>query len=55
MYIYIYIYLYVYISVVTDEELSPKLALSEGGSRENIESYLRMGFELDNCNHLVMA
>ena len=53
--IYIYIYLYVYISVVTDEELSPKLALSEGGSRENIESYLRMGFELDNCNHLVMA
>ena len=26
------------ISVAVDEELGPKLALSEGGSRENIES-----------------
>ena len=30
------------VSVATDEGLSPKLALSEGGSRGNIESYLQM-------------
>ena len=39
-----YIYIYIYnvsirnVSVATDEGPGPKLALSEGGSRENIES-----------------
>ena len=40
MYICIYIYINSIrnVSVATDEGPSPKLALSEGGSRENIES-----------------
>ena len=43
MYIYIYTHDYLTISirnisVATDEGPSPKLALSEGGSRGNIES-----------------
>ena len=33
----LYIYIYI-VSVATDEGPSPKLALSEGGSRGNIES-----------------
>ena len=36
--IYIYIYIFRNVSVATDEGPSPKLALSEGGSRGNIES-----------------
>ena len=35
--IYIHIYIYINVSVATDEGPSPKLALSEGGSRGNIE------------------
>ena len=42
IYMYVYIYIYIYsvrkVSVATDEGPSPKLALSEGGSRGNIES-----------------
>ena len=38
MCIYIYIYIYRNVSVATDEGPSPKLALSKGGSRGNIES-----------------
>ena len=39
MYICIYIR---NVNVATDEGPSPKLALSEGGSRGNIESWLRV-------------
>ena len=36
--IYIYIYIYIYIDMYIYEGSSPKLALSVGRSRENIES-----------------
>ena len=38
LYIYIYVYIHVCKCIMTDEGPSPKLALSEGGSRGNIES-----------------
>ena len=38
MYIVYTCYIYIMYSVATDEGPSPKLALSEGGSRANIES-----------------
>ena len=43
------------VSVATDEGPSPKLALSKGGSRGNMESYLRKLFKLDHCNRLAMT
>ena len=38
--------------VTADKDSSPKLALNESGSCGNIESQLRLGFKLSNCNHL---
>ena len=43
------------ISVAIDVGPSLKLALSEGGSGENIESYLRVWFNRGHCNHLAMT
>ena len=62
-FIYIHTYRYIYIfyiyirnvSVATDERPSPKWALSEGGSRGSIESYLQMWFELGHYNNLAMT
>ena len=34
----------------TDKDSSPNLALSKRRSRGNTASYLKVSFELDNCN-----
>ena len=41
--------------MATNEKPSPKFALRKGESRGNIESWLRMRFELGHCNHLAMT